>query len=123
MLSIPPNIVLFVNADIFVWLLVLPLSADQTVVYEGGRATEYKDGPGEAEMQSADRLMEEDRIICERIQRGMKTRHGRGGQLVELDRPIVDFHHYLGWRLFDHELAEAWQDKAETELRVAVDGG
>ena len=24
-----------------------------------------------------------------------------------LDRAIKDFHHYLGWRLFDHELAEA----------------
>ena len=44
-------------------------------------------------------------------------------RLLELDRAIKDFHHYLGWRLFDHELAEAWQDKAETELRGASDGG
>ena len=73
-LSIPPNIVLFVNADIFVWLLVLPLSAERTVVCEGGRVSRYKDGPGEAELRSGDRLIEEDRIICERIQRGMKAR-------------------------------------------------
>ena len=62
-------------------------------------------------MRSAEKLMEEDRIICERIQKGMKARHGRGGQLLELDRAIKDFHHFLGWRIFDHELAEAWREK------------
>jgi hypothetical protein len=67
-------------------------------------------------MKSGAELMEEDRIICERIQKGMKARHGRGGQLVELDRVIKDFHHYLGWRLFDHALPEAWQDKAGFEV-------
>ena len=115
-LSIPPNIVLFVNADIFVWLLVLPQSADRTFVCEGGRVSHHQGGPGEAEMKSGAELMEEDRIICERIQKGMKARHGRGGQLVELDRVIKDFHHYLGWRLFDHALPEAWQDKAGFEV-------
>ena len=122
-LSIPPNIILFANADICVWLLVLPLSAEQTVVCGGGRVSPHRDGPGEAEFQNNDALMQEDRILCERLQRGMKARHGRGGQLVELDRVIKDFHHFLGWRLFDHDLAEAWQDKAKTELRVAAGNG
>jgi hypothetical protein len=43
--------------------------------------------------------------------------------LVELDRPIKDFHHYLGWRLFDHELAKAWQAKVAPEPRSASAGG
>jgi hypothetical protein len=116
-LSIPPNIILFVNADICVWLLVLSLRADRTVVCGGGRVSQYKDGPGEAELRNNDRLMEEDRILCERLQRGMKARHGRGGQRVEPDRVIKDFHHFLGWRLFDPELAEAWQHKAEPDTR------
>ena len=87
------------------------------IVCGGGRLSQYKDGPGEAELQNNDRLMAADRILCEWIQRGMKARHGRGGHLVELDRVIKDFHHFLGWRLFDHELAEAWQDKAEPDTR------
>ena len=44
------------------------------------------------------------------------------GQPVELDRAINDFHHYLGWRLFDHELAETWQTKFEPELMSAAPG-
>ena len=109
--SIPPNIVFFANADSWGWLLVLPQSADRTLVCDGGRFSKYQDGPGAAEAKSYERLMDEDRVLCERIQSGMNARLGRGGQLVELDRPIVDFHHYLGWRLFDHELAEPWQAK------------
>ena len=73
-------------------------------------------------MKNNDRIMEEDRMLCERMQKGMSTRNGRGGRLVELDRAIKEFHHYLGWRLFDHELAEAWQTKFEPERRSAAAG-
>ncbi len=84
--------------------------------------SQHQDGPGAAETKNDEQLMQEDRDLCERIQRGMKARHGRGGELLELDRPIKDFHHYLGSRLFDHEMAEAWQAKVVSELRVAADG-
>jgi phenylpropionate dioxygenase-like ring-hydroxylating dioxygenase large terminal subunit len=112
-LSIPPNIIFFANADGWSWLAVLPQSPDRTIVCEGGRFSKHQDGPAAAEMDNIDLLMEEDRILCERIQKGMGSRHGQGGQLVELDRPIKDFHHYLGWRLFGHELAKAWQAEFE----------
>ena len=82
----------------------------------------HPDGPAAAEAKSNDRIMEEDRILCERIQQGMSARHGRGGQLVELDRPIADFHHYLGWRLFDHELAEGWHAEVEPAAKGAATG-
>ena len=121
-LSIPPNIIFFANADGWSWLAVLPQSPDRTIVCEGGRFSKYQDGPAAAEMKNIDLLMEEDRILCERIQKGMGSRHGQGGQLVELDRPITDFHHYLGWRLFGHELAKAWQAKFEPEPTSASAG-
>jgi phenylpropionate dioxygenase-like ring-hydroxylating dioxygenase large terminal subunit len=109
-LSIPPNIALFANADGWGWLSMLPQSAGRTVVCGGGRFSKHQDGPAAAEMEHNDRIMEEDRILCERLQKGMSSHHGRGGQLVELDRAIVDSHHYLGWRLFNHELAEPWRE-------------
>ena len=101
---------------------MLPQSADRTDVCGGGRFSKHPDGPAAAEMQNNDLIMEEDRILCERIQKGMRARSGRGGQLVELDRAIKDFHHYLGWRLFDHPLAEAWHAKIEPKLRNADAG-
>jgi phenylpropionate dioxygenase-like ring-hydroxylating dioxygenase large terminal subunit len=109
--SIPPNIALFANADAWTWLAVLPQSADRTLVCGGGRSSRHPDGPAAEERKADDQVMAEDRILCERIQRGMKARYGRGGQLVELDRAIKDFHHYLGWRIFGHELAEPWKAK------------
>ena len=121
-LSIPPNVALFANADGWGWLSMLPQSADRTFICGGGRFSKHQDGPAAAEMKVEDLIMEEDRILCERIQKGMSARHGRGGQLVELDRAIKDFHHYLGWRLFDHELADAWQAKVEPEARSAAAG-
>jgi phenylpropionate dioxygenase-like ring-hydroxylating dioxygenase large terminal subunit len=121
-ISIPPNIDLFANADGWGWLSVLPQSVDRTIICGGGRFCEDEDGPGAAEMKHYDAIMEEDRTLCERIQKGMGTRHGRGGQLIELDRAIKDFHHYLGWRIFDHELAEPWQVKRDTERRSAASG-
>lgn len=110
-ISIPPNVVFFANADSWSWLLMLPESANRTTVVGGGRISRHPGGPAAAEMKNYQQVMSEDQILCERIQKGMSARHGRGGQLVELDRAINDFHHYLGWRLFDHELVEAWHAK------------
>jgi hypothetical protein len=90
---------------------MLPQSPDRILLGGGGRFSKHRDGPAAVENENFDRPMEEDRVLCERMQKGMRARHGGGGTLVELDRAIVDFHHYLGWRLFDHELAEAWQAK------------
>ncbi len=101
---------------------MLPQAADRTLVCGGGRFSKHQDGPAAAELENNDLIMEEDRNLCERVQKGMSARHGRGGQLVELDRAINDFHNYLSWRLFDHELAEAWQAKLEPQLGSAAVG-
>jgi hypothetical protein len=34
------------------------------------------------------------------VQGGMKSRHHKGGQLLEMERIVVDFHQYLANRLF-----------------------
>lgn len=120
-LTVPPNVTFFATSDSWYWQSVLPQSADQTTVCGGGRYAPGEDALLTLEAENYESIMEEDRNLCERIQKGMSSRHGRGGQLVELDRAINDFHHYLGWRLFDHELAEPWQAKSASELRAASD--
>ncbi|MEM1152692.1 MAG: SRPBCC family protein, partial [Pseudomonadota bacterium] len=47
------------------------------------------------------KIFAEDREVCERVQRGVSSPHFKGGRLVELERAVVDFHHYLGKFLFD----------------------
>ena len=45
-------------------------------------------------------FLAEDKFICERGQQGIQARHSQGGQLVELERVVGDFHQYLATRLF-----------------------
>ncbi len=73
-------------------------------------------------MASLAAIMQEDKALCERAQRGMRSRRGKPGPLVELDRPISDFHRYLGWKLFGHALAPAWHAEDDARPSVAVAG-
>ncbi|MEM7079258.1 MAG: hypothetical protein AAF513_11580 [Pseudomonadota bacterium] len=62
----------------------------------------------------------EDKLICERVQLGMHTRVGTGGKLVDMERVVVDIHHYLTARLggadvtsrFEAEAAQSWRGTA-----------
>ena len=74
-LTIPPNIAFFANADAWSWLSMLPQSAGRTLVCGGGRFSKHPDGPAAAEMKVNDLIMEEDRMLCERIQTGMAILH------------------------------------------------
>ena len=42
----------------------------------------------------------EDKAIRERVQQGMSACKTCGGQLVEMERIVVDFHQYLATRIF-----------------------
>ena len=52
--------------------------------------------------QVREAFLKEDKGICERNQRGMRSRTKHGGQLVELERVVVDFQQYLGQKLYGH---------------------
>ncbi len=122
LVSIPPSLVGILTPDSWGWLSVLPLAPDRCLI--GGGATrprrppkpekaagktkkpKKKDDDGTSLFEA---FMEEDRWICERNQRGMATRYGDGGKLVEIERVIVDFHSYLGWRLFEQKCRPPWR--------------
>lgn len=116
LVSIPPSFVAILTEDSWGWLSVFPTAADRTVVAEGslrrGRPSLLERASKAVEENFVTAFLAEDRAICERGQRGMAARRSQGGQLVELERVVADFHHHLAWRLFGAEPAAAWRGPA-----------
>ena len=48
----------------------------------------------------AEAFFKEDKAICERVQKGMRSQLSGGGQLVDMEHVIVGFHQFLATRLF-----------------------
>ncbi len=98
-ICLPPNFVCNLYEDYMTWARVLPTGPTTCEIATGYCMRE----PHEASEQLKEfnaRIFEEDREICERVQHGVSSRTAKGGQLVELERAVVDFHQYLGSRLF-----------------------
>ena len=55
----------------------------------------------------------EDKLICERVHKGMSARKGRGGKLVDMERVVTDFHQFLATRLFDLPPTEFFEEPDE----------
>ncbi|MDE2669793.1 MAG: aromatic ring-hydroxylating dioxygenase subunit alpha [Chloroflexota bacterium] len=100
LVSIPPSFVGVATLDSWDWIIVHPVSPTSSNVYQG---TLMRSAPDQVTRAISDgyatAFLEEDRAICERAQAGMAAKLSRGGRLVPLERVVVDFHHYLGWRL------------------------
>lgn len=103
LVSLPPSFVGVLTRDSWGWIAIHPDAPAQSRVTLGALApkvvADYSRGDGRAD-EFTRAFLEEDRLICERGQRGMAARHSEGGQLVELERVVADFHQYLGARLF-----------------------
>ena len=100
LVSIPPSFIGVVTQDSWDWIIVHPLSPTSTHVLQGTLMRSSPDQVTQALSEGyATAFLEEDRAICERAQAGMAAKLSRGGQLVPLERVVVDFHHYLAWRL------------------------
>ncbi|MEM7412022.1 MAG: aromatic ring-hydroxylating dioxygenase subunit alpha [Myxococcota bacterium] len=97
LVSLPPSFVGILTADSWGWISVLPSGPEQcTVLGAGLSPVATEEGAGSEFFEA---FLAEDQAICERNQRGMRSAQ-EGGQLVELERVVVDFHQYLGNRLF-----------------------
>ena len=100
LIFLPPGFIGILTYDSFDWISVLPDGPEHCTVHVGGMA---ESAPGKGDQASLDftaQFLQEDKDICERVQRGMKSRHHKGGQLLEMERIVVDFHQYLANRLF-----------------------
>ena len=100
LVSVPPTFVGVVTQDSWDWLVAHPLTPTSTRVFQGSLTKSRPNMLTQAVSGGfATAFLEEDRAICERAQRGMAARHSRGGQLLPIERVVVDFHHYLGWQV------------------------
>ena len=100
LVSIPPSFVGVVTKDSWDWIVAHPVSPSSTRVLLGSLGRSSPDLVTRMIVGGyTGAFLEEDRAICERVQTGMAARLSTGGRLVPLERVVVDFHHYLAWRL------------------------
>lgn len=100
---LPPSFVGILTYDGFHWIQVLPDGPEHCRVIPGG-LSEYKvENNDDPEFDFTRAFLEEDKVICERVQRSASTKLGLGGKLVSLEQILVDFHQYLSNRLFQSE--------------------
>ncbi len=98
LISLPPSFVGILSQDAFSWVGIYPIGVNECVVRSGSLSLKGGSVDREEEVFSA-AFLAEDKAICERVQRGMSARVGRGGTLIEMERIIVDFHRYLASRM------------------------
>ena len=92
-ICMPPNFVGLLYQDYISWARALP-TGPTTCEITFGTASRQPFKVSQSEQKFSERFFAEDRDICERVQRGMSSHRSKGGQLVELERAVVDFHHY-----------------------------
>ncbi len=101
-ICLPPNFVCNLYEGYMTWARVLPTGATACEIATGYAAASAH--PVSEELKALnEKIFGEDREICERVQEGVSSRQAKGGRLVELERAVVDFHQYLGKRLFDED--------------------
>ena len=101
LISLPPSFVGIMSYDSFGWISVLPVGSEHSVIRAGaitesGQGAESKDS-----IEFTKAFFEEDKWICERVQKGMSSQIGHGGQLIDKERIVIDFHQFLASRLFN----------------------
>ncbi|MFB9888031.1 aromatic ring-hydroxylating oxygenase subunit alpha [Balneatrix alpica] len=102
LLSLPPNFVAILTCEGLGWIQVLPQAVDQSLIRSGFVTYADSGRESKSEQSFTQQFFAEDKWICERLQQGMKSQLAQGGRLVEMERVVADFHHYLGSQLFAH---------------------
>ncbi len=103
LISLPPSFVGIIDSDgVLGYIAVLPEGPGRTYA-RGGAIGVNMGKPKGTQQKFVQDFFAEDKWICERAYKGMTTRVAPGGQLVELERVVVDFHQYIANRLFGHK--------------------
>jgi len=102
LIMLPPNFVGIVTYESFDWISVMPTLEGGCVVQSEGLAKKKRKA-NTTTQAFVDQFFAEDKAICERGQTGMRSRKSSGGPLLDVERIVVDFHHYLARQLFDAE--------------------
>ncbi|MBE5075099.1 aromatic ring-hydroxylating dioxygenase subunit alpha [Erythrobacteraceae bacterium E2-1 Yellow Sea] len=119
-ISLPPNFAGLLIGDTLGYIAVRPGTAGKSYIRAGsisssrvigdmfgyiraGSISSSRGSESALDLESGftQAFLAEDKWICERNQRSMNSKVGKPGKLVELERVVVDFYHYLNSRLFD----------------------
>lgn len=111
LISLPPGFVGVLTPGSFVWQAVRPIAVDRCEVRTGGafssKPPERQSGTFARWITSASNavavaaipdFLPEDKAICERGQRGAAGDF-EPGPILDVERVVADFGHYLNWRL------------------------
>jgi len=111
LISLPPGFVGVLTPGSFIWQAAQPIAADRCVVRTGGafstKPPERQSGTMARWITAATNavavaavpdFLPEDKAICERGQRGAAGDF-EPGRLLEVERVVADFGHYLNWKL------------------------
>lgn len=92
-INIFPSFVAVIGPSFFTWLTFIPTHSTQysnfTVVSITPKGV--KEDIKEFMIQGSI----EDKVICEKNQKGMNSRMSTGGKLVEMEKYMTPYHHYL----------------------------
>ncbi len=108
LISLPPAFVGVFTDESFFWLAVYPIDTHRCTLRVAGAYGSEQDADvfrqltsfltdsiGSSELTA---FLSEDKAICERVQRGIAGDF-RPGQLLPIERVVMDFGHYLNWRI------------------------
>ena len=100
LISLPPNFVAIMTWESFGWLCTLPVDSNTTIIRAGAQVEAGYGGEDSATREFTEAFFAEDKWICERVHKGMRSTRAQGGRLIEMERPVIDFHQFLASRLF-----------------------
>jgi len=123
LVALPPSFVGIVSYGSFGWLSAHPVDEATTRIRSGATYYSTQTQPSDTKEQLDDftrAFFEEDRVICERVQRGMRSRHSKGGKLVDMERVVVDFHNYLATRLGQFPKTAFYEDAAAARWKAST---
>jgi len=112
LISLPPSFVGILTYDSFDWIQILPTGEESCVVRAAGMAQKAGRQTDKSTKEFVSAFFAEDKQICERIQQGMHSKKGKGGQLVEMEKILIDFRQFLANRLFystPHDFSQSAQ--------------
>ena len=119
LVSLPPSFVGVLSFGSFGWLSAHPIDAEHTQIRSGATYVGSGTESGERTDDFTKAFFQEDKEMCERVQKGMKSRLAKGGKLVDMERVVVDFHQFLSSRLGATGKTDVFEDEAATLWRNA----
>ena len=123
LVQLAPSFVGILSYGSFGWLSAHPIDAQTTQIRSG--ATLLKEAGAGRDAAFTKAFFKEDKDMCERVQKGMRSQLAKGGKLVDMEQVVVDFHQFLASRLtgggattprIEHEAAALWREASRESV-------